>query len=96
VYHFGIIDFLQDWTFRKKVERFFKIYVTRKDPDGLSVMPPLPYKERFQSKILQIFDSSVVSNESRSSKNIIENIKIEKEEIVVQNPLHLVEEFVEV
>jgi 1-phosphatidylinositol-4-phosphate 5-kinase len=56
VYHFGIIDFLQNWTFQKRVERAFKIYVTRKDPDGLSVMPPVPYKTRFQAKLEQIFD----------------------------------------
>jgi 1-phosphatidylinositol-4-phosphate 5-kinase len=56
VYHFGIIDFLQNWTFQKRVERAFKIYFTRKDPDGLSVMPPLPYKARFQAKLEQIFD----------------------------------------
>lgn len=56
IYHFGIIDFLQNWTFQKKIERAFKIYVTRKDPDGLSVMPPLQYKSRFQAKLDQIFD----------------------------------------
>lgn len=56
MYHFGIIDFLQNWTFQKKLERAFKIYITRKDPDGLSVMPPLQYKARFQAKLDQIFD----------------------------------------
>lgn len=56
IYHFGIIDFLQNWTFEKQVERAFKIYFLRKDPDGLSVMHPLSYKTRFQSKLEQIFD----------------------------------------
>ena len=56
IYHFGIIDFFQNWTFQKKVERAVKIYVMRKDPDGLSVMPPLQYKIRFQNKLDQIFD----------------------------------------
>lgn len=56
IYHFGIIDFLQNWTFQKRIERAFKIYITRKDPDGLSVMPPLQYKTRFQAKLEQIFD----------------------------------------
>jgi len=32
---------------RKKIERAFKIYVTRKDPDGLSVMHPEPYKVEY-------------------------------------------------
>lgn len=56
VYHLGIVDFLQDWTFKKRLERAFKTYVTRKDPDGLSVMEPTAYKLRFQSKMDQIFD----------------------------------------
>jgi hypothetical protein len=30
--------------------------MTRKDPDGLSVMHPKPYKMRFQGKMDQIFD----------------------------------------
>jgi flagellar biosynthesis/type III secretory pathway M-ring protein FliF/YscJ len=33
-----------------------KIYVTRKDPDGLSVMQPLQYMKRFQTKMDQIFE----------------------------------------
>ena len=52
----GIVDFLQDWTMKKKIERLFKIYILRKDPDGLSVMLPEPYKLRFQRKLDQIFD----------------------------------------
>ena len=68
VYHLGIVDFLQDWTRKKKIERAFKTYVTRKDPDGLSVMHPRHYKERFQSCMLQIFETSDGSKmPSRSS-----------------------------
>ncbi len=56
VYHFGIIDFLQNWTFNKRIERAFKIYILRKDPDGLSVMHPHDYKVRFQGKVRQIIE----------------------------------------
>eukprot|EP01034_Spumella_vulgaris_P023188 gene23188-29383_t len=56
VYHLGIVDFLQDWTLKKRLERAFKIYFTRKDPDGLSVMAPEAYQRRFQGKMEQIFD----------------------------------------
>ena len=56
IYHFGIIDFLQNWTFQKRIERAFKIYFLRKDPDGLSVMHPTDYKLRFQGKVDEIFD----------------------------------------
>jgi hypothetical protein len=57
IYYLGIVDFLQDWTTNKKIERNFKIYALRKDPDGLSVMHPETYKLRFQAKMEQIFDT---------------------------------------
>lgn len=56
IYHFGIVDFLQDWTFQKEIERNFKIYVNRSDPEGISVMEPIAYKLRFQTKMDQIFE----------------------------------------
>lgn len=52
----GIVDFLQDWNMRKRVERALKIYVNRQDPGGISVMKPLPYRDRFQHKMAEIFD----------------------------------------
>ncbi|KAJ0411461.1 hypothetical protein ATCC90586_008510 [Pythium insidiosum] len=55
LYHFGIIDILQQWTFEKKMERFYKVQFKRKDPDGVSAMPPKPYKFRFQQKMSRIF-----------------------------------------
>jgi Phosphatidylinositol-4-phosphate 5-Kinase len=57
VYYLGIVDFLQDWTTKKKIERLFKIYIGRKDPDGLSVMEPIGYMTRFQNKMEQVFDT---------------------------------------
>jgi len=58
VYYLGIVDFLQDWTTKKKMERLFKIYVGRKDPEGLSVMEPISYMNRFQNKMEQVFDTT--------------------------------------
>lgn len=37
------------------MERFYKCYIKRKDPDGVSAMPPKPYKFRFQQKMSRIF-----------------------------------------
>lgn len=64
LYHFGIIDILQQWTFEKKMERFYKVNFKRKDPDGVSAMPPKPYKFRFQQRMSRIFGlgSQVRSN----------------------------------
>ncbi|KAL4087439.1 hypothetical protein PRIC1_013331 [Phytophthora ramorum] len=55
LYHFGIIDFLQQWTMEKKMERFYKTFFKRKDPEGVSALPPKPYKFRFQQKMSRIF-----------------------------------------
>jgi hypothetical protein len=52
----GIVDFLQEWNLRKRVERAAKIYMNRNDPQGVSVMKPSPYRDRFQRKMEQIFD----------------------------------------
>ena len=57
VYYMGIVDFLQNWNTRKKFERFMKIHVLRQDKQGISVMEPLPYRDRFQTKMVQIFDT---------------------------------------
>ena len=70
VYHFGIVDFLQDWTFEKEMERNFKIYVSRQDPEGMSVMPPLQYKLRFQNKMDQIFELDDDVAQSGLSENM--------------------------
>lgn len=43
-YYIGIVDILQTWTFRKKIERFFKTKFLRKDPDGISVIEPSLYR----------------------------------------------------
>lgn len=70
-YYLGIVDFLQDWTPSKKLERLFKIYISRKDPDGLSVMNPVDYCIRFQNKMNQIFevDDSIVQNNGQLMKS---------------------------
>lgn len=59
LYHFGVIDFLQEWTVSKKLERFYKSRMLRKDSDGVSSMPPRDYRARFQQKMAQIFAVSL-------------------------------------
>lgn len=94
VYHFGVIDFLQNWTFQKKIERAFKIYVLRKDPDGLSVMAPEDYKVRFQQKLEQIFDvegttGGIGKVELPSGDPQVEEVSVEIDDAMesVGNPL---------
>lgn len=55
-YFMGIIDFQQQWTIWKRLERFFKINFKNADPDGISAIDPYRYKERFLRKIEDILD----------------------------------------
>lgn len=45
--HFGIIDYLQEWNFNKKVEAGYKHHIKRKNKHKISAVPPKPYQERF-------------------------------------------------
>lgn len=42
-------------TLQKQFERFYKCQIKRKDPDGVSAMPPKSYKFRFQQRMSRIF-----------------------------------------
>lgn len=46
-YYLSIIDILQLYDTQKKLERFWKVSVMRKDPDGVSVQEPSYYLDRF-------------------------------------------------
>ncbi|GAB9464791.1 Phosphatidylinositol-4-phosphate-5-kinase [Globisporangium polare] len=53
-YHLGVIDILQTWTLKKRMERFFKIVFKGVDGNGLSAIQPKLYKVRFQAKLAEI------------------------------------------
>lgn len=42
-YHFGIIDYLQDWNINKKVEAWYKHHLKGKNKAKISAVPPEPY-----------------------------------------------------
>ncbi|RHY26150.1 hypothetical protein DYB32_007847, partial [Aphanomyces invadans] len=50
-YTMGIIDLLQTWTWQKRVERWWKVFVLRLDGRGISAAPPALYATRFQAKM---------------------------------------------
>jgi 1-phosphatidylinositol-4-phosphate 5-kinase len=57
LYYFGIIDILQEWNFKKQLERFYKVYILGQDGNGISAMRPNEYSERFwQRCVLDTFD----------------------------------------
>ena len=55
VFHVSIIDYLQEWNFSKKTERFAKTLLLNKDGDMLSAIEPNRYATRFR----QFMDSNV-------------------------------------
>jgi len=55
LYFAGIIDILQTYTWRKKLEVFFKTKLLCKDGRGVSVAPPKNYADRFIMKMGSIF-----------------------------------------
>lgn len=65
IYYMGIVDFLQAWTTRKKLERAAKVYLLGQEADGTSVMHPAEYKVRFQNKMDEIFDLELLESKRR-------------------------------
>jgi len=51
IYYIGIIDMLQKWNYNKKLERYVKVYVRFKDPNGISCVEPIYYRKRFLRRI---------------------------------------------
>jgi len=51
VYYMGMIDILQKYDFSKKLERFTKVYLLRKNKEGVSAQPVEPYCKRFIRQI---------------------------------------------
>jgi 1-phosphatidylinositol-4-phosphate 5-kinase len=55
-YYFGVIDILTTWSWSKKLERFFKVFVLGQPADGVSCVDPVEFKERYQRKITRIIE----------------------------------------
>nr|CCA15012.1 phosphatidylinositol4phosphate5kinase (PIPKD6/GPCRPIPK) putative [Albugo laibachii Nc14] len=53
-YYIGVIDILQTWNFEKRLERFVKSVILRKDADGISAIQPKAYRNRFHKKLDEI------------------------------------------
>lgn len=52
IYFMGIIDMLQPWNVRKRLEHFIRVYVFFQDKNGISVVNPRQYAERFQQRVV--------------------------------------------
>jgi 1-phosphatidylinositol-4-phosphate 5-kinase len=50
VFYFGIIDVLQEWNMKKRMERATKINALGKDRDGLSACNAQKFQTRFMKR----------------------------------------------
>eukprot|EP00981_Chlorochromonas_danica_P009738 scaffold2801_cov161-Ochromonas_danica.AAC.18 len=66
-YYFGIIDMLETWSWSKKLERWFKVYILGQDGRGVSCVAPGDYCTRFQRKVTQIIEHAVFAREVTGS-----------------------------
>ncbi|KAF4042906.1 Phosphatidylinositol-4-phosphate 5-Kinase [Phytophthora infestans] len=60
LYYLGLIDILQQWNFRKRVEHFVRVYLLMQDRHGISVVNPRQYADRFQQRVIKelIYDAA--------------------------------------
>jgi 1-phosphatidylinositol-4-phosphate 5-kinase len=57
IYYIGMIDVLQRWTFKKRLENWLKTHLLFQDVSGLSAVPPALYAARFKTRVLaQLID----------------------------------------
>uniref|UniRef100_H3GUS6 PIPK domain-containing protein n=1 Tax=Phytophthora ramorum TaxID=164328 RepID=H3GUS6_PHYRM len=62
LYYLGLIDILQQWNFRKRVEHFVRVYLLMQDRHGVSVVNPRQYADRFQQRVITelIYDAAAM------------------------------------
>lgn len=60
LFYVGIIDTLQTWSMKKRIERMWKKWLRPQDEHGLSCTAPGPYSERFKLKIRDIVEHDFI------------------------------------
>ncbi|GMH75602.1 hypothetical protein TL16_g06815 [Triparma laevis f. inornata] len=75
----GLIDMLQEWNMKKRLERFAKILFKRDDGEGLSAIEPNAYMKRFQMKCRAIFEVDTNNWRDEHEQHDIGNIVIDVE-----------------
>ncbi|CAK4663863.1 hypothetical protein LEN26_000627 [Aphanomyces euteiches] len=68
VYFMGLIDILQRWNLRKRIEHFVRVYLCGQDKHGISVVNPKVYAERFQKRVVRdlICDLQAILDEEQA------------------------------
>nr|CAI9859001.1 Phytopthora agathidicda GPCR-PIPK 8 [Phytophthora agathidicida] len=88
LYYLGLIDILQQWNFRKRVEHFIRVYLLMQDRHGISVVNPRQYAERFQQRVIKelIYDTAAMP-----TRDQIEDISLTQLHIQDRRNAQLVE-----
>ncbi|RLN71659.1 hypothetical protein BBJ28_00020609 [Nothophytophthora sp. Chile5] len=88
VYYLGLIDMLQQWNFRKRVEHFVRVYVLMQDRHGISVVSPRQYAERFQQRVITelIYDGA-----ASPTRDHVEDISLTQLQLQDQRNAQLLE-----
>ena len=56
-YYIGLVDILQEYNVRKQMEHFWKVSICRADAEGISVVDPKKYRQRFLDFVdTEVFD----------------------------------------
>ena len=55
-YYIGLVDILQEYNMRKRLEHCWKVTICRADAKGISVVDPEKYRQRFLNFIDEVFD----------------------------------------
>lgn len=52
IFYIGIIDYLQKYTLKKKLERIWKCFFRCADRSGISDVPPIQYRDRIMNRVI--------------------------------------------
>ncbi|GLD97777.1 hypothetical protein PINS_up006474 [Pythium insidiosum] len=69
IYFMGLIDILQQWNLRKRMEHFVRAYILMQDKHGISVVNPKQYADRFQQRVVRelIYDHGMYTDDLHST-----------------------------
>lgn len=88
-YYIGLIDVLQEWNYKKKLERIFKIYIRGENRDGLSAISPIKYANRFlQRAVLDVFDGLDESEKMLSRQISVNSVATNQVMLGLKNNLN--------
>ena len=84
VYHIAIIDYLQEWNFSKKVERFYKQIFLGKKGKLISAVEPCYYQERFVNTIIyQMLNSNQERLNFEQMSTEMDDVEINADDYVI-------------